>query len=450
MTGSAVRAERAAGPQTTRIAALDVARGFALLGIFLVNIDFFALPFGVVGDPGRPAPDSPLEFLLFWLVRIFCEQRFYPLFSLLFGMGVILQRSSLLARGADFAPIYLRRTCLLIGIGAVHGLFFWYGDILLTYGVLALVMLPLSALSGRQLGLATLLCFALSVVVLVPLQALQALQTLQPSVRSEASRHAIGEESGRSTDLSTDISTDLSIGPPFDQLVAGLLEGDIELLGKRWSELETRAYRDGGSLQSFGFRLVSWLLVSVSTLMGGFTTILTMFLLGATVVKLDGLGEREAWLLRALPFLVCFGIPFSVLAALVEHAAPPIWGMPLGQLMTIVAGIVMALLYFGICQWCSHLRAPLLQAAMRPLAAAGRMALTNYLAQTLIATFVMYHWGLGLFGQTTLSFRLSLVAVVWLFQVMASALWLRSFRFGPCEWLWRSATYLELQPMRRV
>ena len=425
-------------PQENRIAGLDVARGFALLGIFLVNIDFFALPFGEVATHDRPVPESTLAALLFWFVRIFCEGRFYPLFSLLFGIGLILQRESVLSRGGAFVPLYLRRNFLLMLIGLGHGLLFWYGDILFAYSVVALVLLLCSSLDRRVLLGLALASVLLSLLVL-PL--FQVLATLGPSFSDGEAALALQE------------NAEPVAWSEVRELALDVFAGELEPMTAEYNGVERRAYREGSFVASASFRAASFLMVTFSFFFGGALPIATMFFLGAALVKygLVGNGPDAVRFAGRWPWFAMAGIPLAVATGLLYYGVGSAWAAALGQVCDIFAGPLMALFFLTFWSWLAFRAARFgaVHSLIRSLSATGKLALTNYLLQTLIATFVMYHWGLAQFGSWGTEQRFLFVVVVWLLQVLASVVWLRYFRFGPLEWLWRSATYLQLQPLRR-
>ena len=134
-----------------RIGALDAVRGFALLGILFVNMRFFAMPVGFYEQWAPAENATTLDALAHWFIKIFCESKFYPLYSMLFGMGLVLQRASVLERGRAFTPLYLRRLSVLFLIGLVHAFCLWYGDILLIYSVAGLILLGFAGATARRL-----------------------------------------------------------------------------------------------------------------------------------------------------------------------------------------------------------------------------------------------------------------------------------------------------------
>lgn len=406
-----------------RIAGLDVARGFALLGIFLVNIDFMSLPLGAT----ELIPEGKSDGLAWLFVEMFCEGKFYPLFSLLFGAGLILQRRNVESRGAAFTPLYLRRLLFLSGFGLFHGLFIWYGDILFVYSFAGLLLLAASGFSGKTLLQIAGVLWLGAVVVMAGLGGLA-------SIGSDENPYATSREEALRAAEEFELPEDIL--PLFS-------DGDIESTG--WMAAEISAYRDGPYLRTAGLRAVSFIFVAILTLFAGLD-ILAMFSLGAALVKL-GFFEQpgERWVPRLLGLAMLVGLPLSAASAVLPLASQSYTGAVLSEVFRVVGGPILSLGYLSAMLLL--VQSGLFEKLLELLAAGGRMALTNYIGQSLIGTFVMYGWGLGRFATWSGTERLLFVLVVFMAQLALSRLWLSRFRFGPLEWLWRSLTYWSRQPM---
>lgn len=438
MTVSEVTSPRPAPRERGRIEAIDVARGFALFGIFLVNIDFFARPLGAVMTGGHPE-GGWLDVATWWFVATLCTGKFYPLFSMLFGIGLVLQRRSIESRGGRFVPIYLRRTFLLMAIGFVHGVFVWYGDILFIYSFAALVLLACSRLSARWLlGIgAGLVVFSIGLTGALGALGAAFSDMAPPAAESaSAERTEEGSEEGE------------ALGPfrQWLELAPEMSQGPED---PRWMALETRAYQEGGYLDTMGFRVLAFVGMLVAMLFGGGWHVLAMFFVGAGLCRM-GLFEASASGLRRrlLAIAWALGLPLAIVASVLKVAVAGDYGVTASALVNFVAGPLIAIGY--LLGWIAVVETGALGKLTDWLAATGRMALSNYLAQSIVASAVMYYWGLGLFGTTTQFTRVLFVAVVFMIQIVSSALWMKRFRFGPMEWLWRSATYWRAQPMRRT
>lgn len=426
--------EFAVGPRTKeRLIELDVARGFALLGIVLVNVDFFAVPFGAL-QLGGPFERGTLPLAAWVAVSIFCTGKFYSLFALLFGMGAVLQQSSVEGRGGSYTAIGFRRMVGLALIGLLHAFALWYGDILFMYGTAGLVLVftvrwrPRSLwIAGALVTVAALLLVA-GVSVLVPAGAVGDPIVLLEESRSEAMVSAVAQN-------------------PFRTAIEQLpdLEGDFS--SPLFLAAEAQATRSGPLLDALGFRGVSWLLMVLTGIAGGWWIVLGLFFFGAGLMRW-GLfePERETWFTRFLVLAMAVGLPLSAGSVLMQRSASPAL-QSLGMVLPVLVGPIMALGYLSA--WVIVVRAGWLRPLTRALAATGRLALTNYLTQSVVLGAVFYHWGLGRFGSMPGHQRVLLALSIFLVQLVVSSWWVRRFHFGPIEWLWRWVTYGRRPILRR-
>ncbi len=436
-----------------RILSLDAARGLAILGVFCVNVPLMALPIATHMGFGPPKDGSTLDTGAWAFTRIFCEGKFYPLFSMLFGMGFILLIDRARARGRSAVPLYLRRIAILFVIGVAHISLLWFGDILLLYSVCAIALLLARNASPRLL-----LIFASAFMVLTLLGAIVGAVVIDPSVDPDATVVADDSATGNADDsLGTDpaaadaeepgaakfqIDPDM---PPAEQFIKGLEGGAIFMDPEAWAELETRALRDGPIDQAVIIRLLNYtIIMSFMLIPFGFGAhVLCMFFLGAAIMRSRILENRRA-LLAMVGSGMAIGLPATVALVLIGASASPSTGFWLMVPAYLTAPLV-SLMYLGGIALMAQNRWIALPRLIAPV---GRMALTNYLTHSLVLAFLMHHWGLGLFGTFSRAELLGTVFAVYAAQIAFSHLWLSVFRFGPMEWLWRSLTYLKPQPMR--
>jgi uncharacterized protein len=436
----------AMGPvgETTRISAIDAVRGLALLGIFLVNINLFADAFGKFITPVSPRGAGAAEVAAYYLVKVFCESKFYPLFSLLFGMGLALQWDRAAAAGRRFLGAGLRRLGFLCVLGVAHGLLLWYGDILFMYSIAGVVLLLLLRARARTMLVVAGALLVVSVVLSLGMGALSMMG------QAQAEAGAAVEPAGAPEPAQPPTLEPPASEPPFDRFWNAMKEGKIQdgPINAIWVETEREAYRDGPYGQVAAFRAVSWGMFLVFSATGFWWHLMAMFLVGAALLRL-GLftPEKRHWHKRLALMGLLVGLPLAVLTALLPRVLEEKLGFMLLMPMTFLFGPLMSLGYLGAVSWLAE--SGRARGLVKALSDVGRMALTNYLMQTVIATSIFYYWGLGLFGETTRVERLGIVLGVFACQVALSALWLRHFRFGPMEWLWRTGTYLRVQPIRR-
>ena len=393
-----------------RATVLDAMRGYALAGILIANMVGF-IGFSFISDARRATLplwhlDDAAEFVIEWLV----VGKFYSIFSLLFGIGFAIQLARLEQRG-EGVPRYLRRLFVLFLIGLSHLYLLWLGDIVALYATLGAVLLLFRRASDRAL-----LRWAVALwIIPIAWSALihfAVLDFAQPFYRTGV---AMIEAAG----------VDASRGP------LPMLEAPAFLPHLRAHPGEVML-RIGDLVYQMRF-----------------TKVLAMFLVGLWIGRhalYANLGQHRALLGRVAVVGLSIGLPVSALKAWIAMNAGDNAVLQFAQeLLYCVGTPTLALGYaaaFALL-WASGRRGVLEWAAP-----AGRMALTNYLTQTIVMSVIFFGWGLGLIAKLGLVFVFPLTAAIFALQVVFSRWWLERYRFGPVEWLWRSLTYGQRQPMR--
>lgn len=395
-----MQAEASAAPTRERIPALDVVRGVAVCGIVVANVLVF---FGWIVMPldRMTALITETDRAALFFERTFVEGKFYSIFSLLFGIGFGLQ----LSRGGDAAvPRFKRRLKVLLVIGAIHAFLIWAGDILMLYAMLGFTMPWFARKSDRDLLRWTLVLLALPTILYV--------------VALAAALAAGG-------------------GAPAPNAGAGLPDEIVTVFG---------AIGTGGLREAFIGNLF-WL---VGRWMELFTTlrfpkVLGMFVLGLWLVR-QGIAiaphAHRAVLVRWCLLGWGIGLPANLLGAYVfEHWAylPP--SAP-GLAGVAAQAIGIPMLALGYAASVTLLVTSGVRATAM-FAPVGRMALTNYLLQSVICTVLSRGFGFGLFWQIGPALAIGIAFAIALVQIPLSALWLSRFEQGPVEWVWRRFTYRE-------
>jgi len=380
-----------------RILALDALRGFALFGVFLVNLPFMAMPMDEVFSTPDVGTDSLPNVLAWFLDRAFGEMKFFTIFSFLFGMGLILQMQRAQASGRPFAGLYLRRLGWLAVMGLLHGTLFFFGDILFPYACVGLLLFLCRNLSPRKL-----------VVVGV-----------------------IGLAGG------------------FLLTAGWSYTGFLEDMGAEAEGADTRsdgeriAYTEGPlskTVLSRTFSYVGWLVFS--TLISFNWRVVAMFFLGAAAMKAGLLGREHGALHRkvcTLGLLLGGGLEVAVVAGKLFGA--PQSGFPgvAGGLANEVGSLLLSGGYIGAVILVVH--SGVLRRLVYGLSCVGRMALTNYLTQSILGNLIFMWFGFGLWGEVSRAGLLGISTAVFALQIPFSVVWLRAFRIGPFEWVWRRLTY---------
>jgi uncharacterized protein len=389
-----------------RIFTLDVIRGFALLGIFIMNMPSFNTSF-YAGTDGTELWPAWWDQWTKTATDVLFAGKFNSMFSMLFAIGFTLQLGRLEARDPGHATtIYLRRIFWLFVFGAIHMCVFWTGDVLHMYALFGLVLLALRRVPEKVLWVLFACCLLLPVAM-----SIQRLLTFVPADRDaiiatshlwEASNNAaygagsfveaMREHTRETIHLYTQPWQLRGIVVFYSQICATMLLGLI--LGRR------HFFQDTGEHLPFVRRL-QWL-----ALAGGIAC-------GAVFAVWE---NTTTDFVTPSPFRVVAGICFWLCRVLI--------------MVFYVATIVR-------CVHNARIRSKL-----NAFATAGRMPLTNYLMQTAIATTVFYGWGFGLWGKVGYALDLVIaVAVFFVVQVPLSHWWLKRFELGPLEWLWRKLTY---------
>lgn len=386
-----------------RIDAIDAVRGFALAGILVVNSMVFASTWYGTGLPASDA--SGLDSLIEGVVSALFELKFYLLFSFLFGYSVTLQMQSAERSGTGFLPRMMRRQAGLFAIGALHAVFLFHGDILTTYAILGLILLALRRRSDRFL---IVLAGGLIAVTGLFWAGLAVWQAGLPSLdQTDMAREMIlaAAENWRGT--ATDI-------------IAGHL----------------------GALEDF---LPLLLLLQAPTA-------LAMFLLGYVAGRREIFAHletvRREWSGRVMRLGLFVGLPGALAYAAGATLAPGTYLETAGLAVSIVtAPLLSAAMVFVVLH---VLLRPPAAGLFALLAAAGRMALTNYLMQSLLLALVFHGYGLGLINRLSLSQMLLVDVAIFALQLVLSKVWLSHFRYGPLEWLLRAVTQLSVRSRERL
>lgn len=531
-----------------RIQALDVIRGFALLGIFLMNIEFFNRPL-VDLEQGLPTTLTGIDWLAGWLIYNIVQGKFWTMFSLLFGMGFAVMLARAERAGRAFLPAYLRRIAALAVFGAAHYIFIWGGDILFSYAVGAVALLVLLYGQTRYLVMATLIVaisaitfglnflfaitgslavvglaalflrcekyitvgrldfpvlgllfftisapmvlialgfwlipalpneprlpftlitafmllfgvlatkfhqprdlrmprlgiglYALPFLMMTAFGAMQYFQS-QPDERDVPEMQAVASANKNSLGDKTSVERSRKLAERIEREK----EHEVKVLE------ETRVLTQGSYTQAVKWRANRFAEQAVFD--AGFAIVVVgMFLLGVWLVR-SGVMEDSAAHLPLFRKLALYGIPIGFGLGLIGSSLatshlpgqpPGLYQFALG--LTMLGNLPACLGYVGLLVLMLHSRSGF--AKISVLAPAGRMALTNYLVQSIIGTVFFYGYGLGHWGMGR-AWQVVFVVVVFTLQVIFSHAWLSKFHYGPMEWLWRAITYLQFPMMRR-
>ena len=396
-----------------RIASLDVLRGFALLGILVMNIQLFSMPIAAYQNPTAWGDLSGINLGVWTLGHGLFALKFVTLFSILFGAGVALFADRIEARGGRPAGLHYRRMGWLLVFGLVHAYLFWSGDILVAYALCGFVVYLLRRRRPRTLLAAGIALFSVSSLMFLLVGAVLSL----PEVPEEAIQEIEAEWAPPASELDAEIA---AYRGGWREQQPQRVEHS---LGAHLSAFPVVLFWFCSGLMLIGMALYRWGVLSAERSDAFYTRLAVVGLL--TGAPLIGFGIwwnfAGGWTWERSMF---FGVQFNY------------WG-----------AVPMALGYLGLVMLA--VRRGFLPGLQARLAAVGRMAFTNYLLQTLICTTIFYGHGLGLFATVERYQQLLIVFGVWALQLWLSPIWLRRFSYGPLEWLWRALTYWRLPGFTR-
>lgn len=374
-----------------RIISIDVMRGFALLGIFVVNMLFFHTPYIYINP--YTWYQNPSDYETFKMIDIFVQGSVYPLFSMLFGYGLAMQYMKSEANGSPFSKFAVRRLSVLLVIGCIHAFLIWAGDILITYALAGFVLILIIRLKPIWLLLISIFLF------LIPNGLLNGLVYL-----------------------------------------GSLIEPDAMVIYTGIQEIEASivAYGQGSWGDIFSQRLADWLYMSGNGLfiISMLFTIVPFLLLGAAAAKwklIERARELKVfWIITVLVTLIAGTaikwLPYLTEANLFTMSVQDTFGGPL-----------QAIAYTGVIAMVCSI--PIGAKILSPISKAGRMSMTIYLMQSIIATTIFYSYGFGLYGKIDISTGTWMAVGIFALQIVFAEFWFMKFKQGPVELLWRKLTY---------
>lgn len=390
------------GP-SERFLILDALRGFALLGICLANFPEFSFYTFLLPEAREALPTSGIDRFVMGLIYTFIDGKFYTIFSLLFGIGFSIIINNALKRGISGFKIFYRRMAVLMIIGFAHLMLLWSGDILMLYALVGMILPIFHKCNNKTLLLWSLFFLLLPVGVDFLCQATQ-LNLAHPLVEQQwilCNKYGITEENFAYYLKDAD-----SYGDVFKFLIMGSVE--------RMSE-----FVDGNR----------------------YFKVLGLFLLGFYIGRnrlYSMLWEKRKVLRNIALIGILIGLPLSTVYSWSCLNSHPL-GLGLHSLLYFISVYITSFGYISLfCLlylWASG------GIIWRLFSYPGRMALTNYIGQSVFGIIIFYGIGFGIGATTGLVWVEWIAFGVFVCEVILSQLWLRRFRFGPLEWIWRCLTY---------
>ncbi|MEN1727140.1 MAG: DUF418 domain-containing protein [Pseudomonadota bacterium] len=422
-----------------RLPELDLLRGFAVLGIFIMNVIGFALPYESYGNPAIAGGDQGLDLLAFYVQDAIVSGKMRGIFCLLFGAGLALSLSRADRHGFDGAALLHRRYLWLLVIAIAHVMLLQMpGDILFEYSIVALLIWSIARASTRKL-------LSTALVLLGLVTAINLISNLSDQGEYQRMTAMQAELDGGATLDKDDLA---SLEAWQEEQAEDSVEGQRQAAEKSVEGIRG-ATSWAGTWQILSEDL--WYAVTLNSDSYYLLAIAGTMLLGVVLFRVGFL--TGGWSTKR--YLVV--LLLAILAALATHALTRAWAntgfsnqaYTLDSLWILTFEPFRILISMGwIAGLILLLRALGDIAPLRWLMRTGRMALTIYLSETLIATTLFWGWGLGLYGEFSRFEVLCIAAVILASLVLFANLWLLRFKQGPMEWLWRRLSYGPTGPGR--
>lgn len=382
---------------------LDALRGLALFGICLANFPEFSLYTFLKEEAATGMPTAGIDRIVRYLQYIFIDGKFYTLFSILFGIGFSIIISNAMRKQVNGFAIFYRRMVILLLIGFLHLMFLWSGDILMLYALLGLFLPFFRNVSNMRLFTASAFFLLLPIVI----DTVLGITGVNPSAAVVSAQQYFCARYGITDDNFAYWLRDANNYPDvFKFLIQGAL-------------VRVQEFIDGNR----AFKVMGLFLLG--------------FYIGRTrlYARLD---ENKMLLKKITMWGFLVGLPVSLIYAWSAMNAHP-WGIAMHTLLYTISVFPMGLAY--IAAFSLYYIKKKDHRIFRLLAAPGRMALTNYIGQSVCGMIIFYGIGFGFGADMGLIYVLLTATVVYLFQIVFSHIWLHYFQFGPLEWIWRMLTY---------
>jgi uncharacterized protein len=391
-----------------RIEVLDVIRGFALLGILIANMAWFSTPALYYEILGKNMWTGFWDTTTSWFINLLVQGKFYTMFSFLFGLGFAIFFERAKEKTAYPKFLFYRRLFILLIIGLAHAFFIWYGDVLVAYALLGFLLPLFFNRKPKTLIKWSISLFSVFLLFLFLVMGL------------------------------------LALGKMFNESAIN------DSLQPFYADMESRIdcsfhiYSQGTFAEIMSQR-ISDTLFAFNQIFTGIFVIFPLFLFGLYAGKKKFFQNIETNLIlirKIWKWSLVIGLTMSVVKFIFKNLT----GADFYSLYTAIHTGFGFLGDTGLCLFFMTSIILLYRNTkwvlkLKPLADMGKMALSNYLLQSIICTTIFYSYGLGLYGKVGVALGLVLAVVIFIAQIFISKYWFKRFQFGPVEWLWKSLTY---------
>lgn len=397
---------------SNRILSIDLLRGFAVLGILIMNIQSMSMIGAAYINPTAWGDLTGINKWIWILGDLFANSKFMSIFSMLFGAGIILFSERALEKGRRGGPLHYRRNFWLLIFGMIHAYLIWYGDILVAYSLCGFLAFVFRKLKPRTLIISSILFFIVPVILTT-----WAGQTLE----------YWPEES---------YNQNMESWMPAQESI----DKEIITMQGSWIQQMDQRVPDAIFMQSFLF------------LWQSFWRVMSMMLLGMALYKWGIITAKKSniFYIKMTVITLAIGLFFtgSGIIQNFRHSWSMEFSMFAGNVYNYIGSVATALSYIAVVM--------LLAKSIRfsklkyVVSSVGKMAFTNYIFMSIVGTFIFYGHGFGLFCKVDRTGQLLIVFTIWTMLLIISPLWLKKYQYGPLEWIWRVLTYWRIQPMKKV
>jgi len=391
-----------------RIEVLDVIRGIALLGILTVNMAMFSTPAAYLEVMGKNMWTGFCDTTISSFISFLIQGKFYTMFSFLFGLGFVIFFERAKAKTTKPKLLFFRRLFILLLVGLTHAFFIWYGDVLVTYALLGF-LLPL--FFNREpktiLKWAIWLFVGFFLLMAISMGFMALAKMVNESVIADTAQTLFADMERR-------------IESAFHAYGQGTF---AEIMAQRYSDT------------LFGY----------SQLFASIFFIFPLFLLGLYAGKrafFQNIDTNLTFIKKVWIWGLVIGLSMSIVKFICK-------GLMAGDPYSFYSVFYIGAGFLGDTGLCLFLMTSIVLLyqnrkwilRFKPLAYTGRMALSNYLFQSIVCTTIFYSYGLGLYGKVGAALGLVLTIVIFTVQIFISKYWFKRYKFGPVEWVWKSLTY---------
>ena len=394
-----------------RIISIDVLRGFAVLGILIMNIQSFSMINAAYINPTAYGDLTGINKWVWILSHLLASEKFMSIFSMLFGAGIIIFSSRAVEKGRKAGPLHYRRNMWLLLFGLAHAYLIWYGDILTQYALCSFLAYLFRKLKPIKLVIIGSVFFMVPFVLYLFMG--YTIQYWPPEAYNQNMQ---------------------SWMPAMESI-------RNELASMRGSWLEQMEQRIPGAIfmQTFFFAIYS------------FWRVMAMMLLGMALYKWGVLSAKRSKAFYTRMILIGLLVGWSIVSIGIWKNFEAGWKMDYsmftGSQFNYIGSLAVALGYIGLIMLIC--KSNILEAVKRVLSAVGKMAFTNYILMSILATLIFYGHGFGLYGHVERGGQTLFVIGIWIIILIISPVWLNYYRYGPLEWLWRTLTYWHRQKFAR-